>query len=69
MGTFNFDDMANALPSEAELESPFVMISNSVFGVRSENQMRHDMKIGAAGELFVRFGPNQSTHTSSDPLT
>jgi hypothetical protein len=24
------------------------------FGVRSENQLAHDMKVGAAGELYVR---------------
>jgi hypothetical protein len=28
-------------------------LSNSVFGDRSQNQMSHDMKVGAAGELFV----------------
>jgi hypothetical protein len=27
----------------------------SAFGVRSENQLAHDIKIGAAGELFVRL--------------
>lgn len=26
-----------------------------MFGVRSDNQTEHDIKIGAAGELFVRF--------------
>lgn len=28
---------------------------NLVFGVRSENPLAHDIKIGAAGELFVSF--------------
>jgi hypothetical protein len=28
-------------------------LSDAVFGNRSQNQVRHDMKIGAAGELFV----------------
>jgi hypothetical protein len=48
-GVFDFQDMASALsmdPSEsATYELPF--------GVRNENQLAHDMKIGAAGELYV----------------
>ena len=48
-GVFGFQDMASALsidPSEsATYEMPF--------GVRTENQLAHDMKIGAAGELYV----------------
>lgn len=65
--TFNSDDMANALPCQDGPESPFVRLPNSVFGVRSENQMRHDMKIGAAGELFVRPHITQSTYVSLEP--
>lgn len=26
---------------------------DGAFGIRSENQLAHDIKIGAAGELFV----------------
>jgi hypothetical protein len=29
------------------------ILSDAVFGNRSQNQVSHDMKIGAAGELFV----------------
>ena len=29
-------------------------VPDDVFGVRSTNQMLHDMRIGAAGELYVR---------------
>lgn len=28
---------------------------NATFGIRSDGQMRHDVKIGAAGELFVSY--------------
>lgn len=34
----------------------------SVFGVRSENQLAHDIKIGAAGELFVSLSLLQPFH-------
>lgn len=36
-----------------------VFVSDEVFGVRSENQLLHDMRIGAAGELYV------GVHTST----
>jgi hypothetical protein len=32
----------------------------AAFGVRALNQMRHDSKIGAAGELFVSIPPKKS---------
>jgi len=34
-----------------------VFVSDEVFGVRSENQLLHDMKVGAAGELYVSAHP------------
>ena len=50
-GAFNLDDLLNALPIESDAEP----ISYDLpFGVRSENQLEHDMKVGAAGELYVR---------------
>lgn len=35
-----------------------VFVSDEVFGVRSENQLLHDMRIGAAGELYVGVHTN-----------
>lgn len=35
----------------------FQILPDTVFGTRSENQMLHDSKVGAAGELFVRYRP------------
>lgn len=51
-GAFNLDDLMQALPIESEVEPTSYDLP---FGVRSENQLAHDMKIGAAGELYVRF--------------
>jgi hypothetical protein len=51
-GAFNLDELSSALPLEPDPEP----VSYSLpFGVRSENQLAHDMKVGAAGELYVRF--------------
>jgi hypothetical protein len=49
-GVFNLDDLLNALPNESE---PVLTSYDLPFGVRSENQLAHDMKVGAAGELYV----------------
>jgi hypothetical protein len=49
-GAFNLDELLNALPVEAVQE---MNTYDLPFGVRSENQLAHDMKIGAAGELYV----------------
>lgn len=49
-GAFNLDELLNALPMEAVQE---MNTYDLPFGVRSENQLAHDMKIGAAGELYV----------------
>ena len=35
------------------VDAPRTFDKTGIFGVRSENQLAHDMKIGAAGELFV----------------
>jgi hypothetical protein len=40
-------------PSKDQNATP-VALSDTPFGVRSENQIRHDIKLGAAGELYVR---------------
>jgi hypothetical protein len=56
VGPFNFDGIYNALPSdEPEEEAPTTSEFPLAFGKRSLNQLKHDMKIGAAGELFVRY--------------
>ncbi|TVY16404.1 hypothetical protein LARI1_G008274 [Lachnellula arida] len=49
-GAFNLDQLLNALPVEAAEE---VNTYDLPFGVRNENQLAHDMKIGAAGELYA----------------
>jgi hypothetical protein len=55
-GAFNLDGIWNALPTDpdAHITASFAQPSlSSPFGVRSQNQLSHDMKIGAAGELYV----------------
>lgn len=49
-GAFNLDELLNALPVEVARE---VNDYDLPFGVRNENQLAHDMKIGAAGELYI----------------
>jgi hypothetical protein len=50
-GVFNLDALLNALPVEAAREGSNYDLP---FGVRNENQLAHDIKVGAAGELYVR---------------
>ena len=51
-GPFNFDGLMSALL----VDLPEEPVSYDLpFGVRNENQLAHDMKVGAAGELYVRF--------------
>lgn len=45
--------LREALPGITPSESPGSTEFPVAFGVRSLNQMEHDKKIGAAGELFV----------------
>jgi hypothetical protein len=52
-GVFNMGPLRHALAANTEFESLKSTEYPSAFGVRSENQMEHDRKIGAAGELFV----------------
>ena len=52
-GLFDFTEMSNALPTSSEYTLEHETLSNSIFGVRSKDQLSHDMKIGAAGELYV----------------
>ena len=46
--------------------------SDALFGKRSENQMAHDIKIGAAGELYVSHLqipiPDSTDHIDCRPL-
>ncbi|RDL38725.1 uncharacterized protein BP5553_03065 [Venustampulla echinocandica] len=49
-GAFNLDNLLNALPIESDAEPVSYGLP---FGVRSENQLAHDMKIGAVGELYA----------------
>lgn len=51
-GAFNLDSLLNALAINSDTDPASY---ESPFGIRSENQLAHDMKIGAAGELYVRF--------------
>lgn len=51
-GVFNLDALLNALPVEAAREENNYDLP---FGVRNENQLAHDIKVGAAGELYVRI--------------
>jgi hypothetical protein len=54
-GPFNFDEMRNALPFDSDEDIEEITSSKYPFGRRSDNQLKHDMKIGAAGELLVCF--------------
>ncbi|KAE9369740.1 hypothetical protein N431DRAFT_493510 [Stipitochalara longipes BDJ] len=49
-GAFNLGDLFDALPNDSDAEP---ITYNLPFGVRSENQLAHDMRVGAAGELYV----------------
>src|SRR6266536_1779216 len=60
-GTFNMDGLLNALPLEEYLRP----ISYDLpFGVRTVNHLAHDMKVGAAGELYVSYAPSLPTPAS-----
>lgn len=57
-GAFDFSVLRDALSSSLGFQFPLETENESrlgylPFGVRSMNQIAHDMKIGAAGELFV----------------
>ena len=51
-GAFDVQDLLSALPINASEDPPNYYLP---FGVRSENQLAHDMRVGAAGELYVKF--------------
>jgi hypothetical protein len=51
VGAFNLNELLNALPIELDAQP---VSYDLPFGTRSENQLAHDMKVGAAGELYVR---------------
>ncbi|KAF4634928.1 hypothetical protein G7Y89_g3181 [Cudoniella acicularis] len=49
-GSFNLGELLDALPVEASRDASSYDLP---FGVRNENQLAHDMKVGAAGELYA----------------
>ena len=49
--TWDLNDLAEALPDTVRI--PMLFDKDETFGVRNEDHMAHDMKIGAAGEIFV----------------
>jgi hypothetical protein len=49
-GAFDVQDLLSALPMKLTEDPPNFDLP---FGVRSENQLAHDMRVGAAGELYV----------------
>jgi hypothetical protein len=51
-GVYNFDELHSALPG-SEPEQTSYNSYNSPFGIRSPKQREHDLKLGAAGELYV----------------
>ena len=52
-GAFDFSRIRDALDSNTNSDIPPVVDLTLAFGSRSTNQLRHDILIGAAGELFV----------------
>lgn len=48
---WNFNGLQDALPETVRI--PLLFDKDETFGVRNEGHMAHDMKIGAAGEVFV----------------
>lgn len=55
IGPFDFHDLAAAL-AEEDLDSVRPPVATGLpFGSRTQNQIAHDIKIGAAGELYVRL--------------
>jgi hypothetical protein len=55
-GAFDMSSLAKAIEDQSDSESSYPT-ATTAFGTRSLNQLRHDMKVGAAGELFVRILP------------
>lgn len=53
-GTFDVQDLLSALPLKLTEDPPNFDLT---FGVRSENQLAHDIRVGAAGELYVSQSP------------
>ena len=46
--------MTAEITSSIDQNATPVALSDTPFGIRSENQIQHDIKLGAAGELYVR---------------
>ena len=55
-GAFDMSSLANAIEDQSGSESSYPT-TTTAFGTRSLNQLQHDMKVGTAGELFVRILP------------
>jgi hypothetical protein len=51
-GAFDVQDLLSALPAKPSEAPPNYDLP---FCVRSENQLAHDMRVGAAGELYVSW--------------
>jgi hypothetical protein len=49
-GAFDVQDLLSALPIKSTEDQPNFDLP---FGIRSENQLALDMRVGAAGELYV----------------
>lgn len=59
---FNLNELLNALPTGASRDA---IAFDLPFGVRSENQLAHDMRVGAAGELYVCDSRTRTTQTNA----
>ena len=53
-GSSEMSSLANTIEDHSDSDSSHPT-TTTAFGTRSLNQLRHDMKIGAAGELFVKI--------------
>jgi len=56
-GAFDVQDLLSALPVKLPEDPPNY---DPPSGVRNENQLVHDMRVGAAGELYVSFFGNKA---------
>jgi hypothetical protein len=57
---WNLNGLAEALPETVHI--PLLFDKDETFGVRNEDHMAHDMKIGAAGEVFVSLRDFSGLH-------
>ena len=57
---YNFQDMLNALPADPTEYANNAESSLAIFADLSEGQLSRDIRVGAAGELFVGTDPKKS---------